>query len=419
MNQPYLTFSATPGSIAAEAERLVTTFRRRRDALAERIEPEEAAFANVMLPLAHMQNEFTVQSRVLSFFRHASEDADIRAASASAQTLFDDFHAECWMREDIFRLVDIVHRKSEELAPESKLFLETSYHRFVRSGLGIRNVVSRGRLKQIQGRLSTIHAEFRENIGSQKDEISFMLAELEGVPESTIAHFQHDTETDMVRIDLANPAHRTILSSASKSATRRRLYLASESRCKANLPLVKEAVGLRHEMAKLMGFENYAASQLQSRMAKTPRRVNEFLSDLRSKLVPYGVAALQELKDLKKADKNKDDDANSFFLWDYNYYHRQSLKSLSSADRSRIREYFPLQATLGAILDLFGKLFGIVFDEIKASHSQVWHPDVQVFEVCESEARGGGFLGLLYLDLFRRDGKYPHESCFNLQPVSS
>lgn len=419
MIQPSLNFYATPASITADAECLVRESKHQRDELVRNIAPEQATFANVMLPLAQMQNDFAVVANRLCFYRHVSANADIRTASAKAQTLFDSFHAECWMREDIFKLVDVVYNNTKEISKESSLFLETVYNKFAQSGLGIRDAVSRERFKEIQGRLSQIHAEFRENLGCQTDEIFFTLAELDGVPEFIVKQLEVNSSINKLRIDLSNPVHMGILSFAEKGETRKELYVAIQNRCQGNAPLVQEAVRLRYEMAKLLGFANYAAFQLQSRMAKTPDRVNEFLADLRSKLMPYGVASLRILRDFKRSDMKDYENNGEFFLWDHDFYRNRMLKSRTSIDRARIREYFPLQTTTTALLNLLAQLFGLLFDEVKATDSTVWHADVQVFAVHDDETHGGGFLGYLYLDLFRRDGKYPGASCFNLQPVST
>ena len=418
MDQPSLKFSVTSASITADAESLARESRHQRDELVRNIAPEQATFASVMLPLAHMQNDFTIKANLLSFYRHVSADDNIRIASAKAQTLFDSFHTECWMREDIFKLVDVIYHNTEEITSESSLFLETVYNRYTRSGLGIRDAVSRERFKEIQGRLSQIHTEFRENLGRQTDDIFFTLAELDGVPASIVTQLEKDTSNNKLRVDLSNSAHRDIVSYAEKGETRKKLYIAIQNRCKGNSSLVQEAVRLRYELAKLLGFPNYAAFQLQSRMAKTPDRVNKFLTDLRSKLIPYGLASLRILQDFKKSDLESDENDDEFFLWDYDFYRNRMLKSRLPIDRARIKEYFPLQTTTTAILNLLAKLFGLVFDEIEAADSMVWHADVQMFVVHDDQTHGGGFLGYLYLDLFRRDGKYPQASCFNLQPVS-
>lgn len=358
------------------------------------------------------------EANVLGFYRDISANADVRIASAKAHTLFENFNTECWMREDLFKLVDAVYHNTEEISEESSLFLETVYAKFTQSGMGIQDTVSRERFREIQGRLSELNEEYRENLNCQTDEVFMTLAELDGVPEFLIKQLKDNSSNDKLRIDLSNPVHEGVLWFAEKSETRRKMYVAMQNRCKSNAPLVQEAVRLRYQLAKLLGFANYAAFQLQSRMAKAPDRVNEFLADVRSKLTPYGVASLKILQDLKKSDMKNDENNDDFFLWDYDFYRNRLLKSQLSLDRTRIKEYFPLQTTITAIMKLFAQLFGLLFDEIKAADSMVWHADVQMFEVYDDKIHGGGFLGYLYLDLFRRDGKYPGESCFNLQPVS-
>ncbi|KAJ3494446.1 hypothetical protein NLG97_g4070 [Lecanicillium saksenae] len=394
MNQSCLDFSVTVASITADAEELVRESRRQRDELVRKVAPDQATFDNAMLPLAQIQNKFTIQANVLAFYRHVSTDADIRDASANVQNLFDEFHAECWMREDIFRLVDAVYHGPREMSTESSLFLETLHNKFTQSGLGIQGISARNRLKEIKSRLSKIHTEYQQNLGHQTDYIFFAPSELDSVPDSIIKQLESNSGGGTLRVDLSNPSHRNILSSATQEGTRKKLYLAMDSRCKENVPLLQEAVQLRYEMAKLLGFSNYAAFQMQSRMAKNPDTAQRFLSNLRSKLMPYGLKSLDGLKALKRSET-----------------------SLSSVDRTRIKEYLPLQTTTQAILDLMARLFGISFKKINAKNgSDIWQEDVQMFAVYDNEANGGGFLGYLYLDLFQRDGKYSHASCINLNP---
>ncbi|KAJ6789546.1 hypothetical protein PWT90_08815 [Aphanocladium album] len=417
MNQPYIDFSATAASIAADAQRLVSESRRERDELVRKVTPEKATFANVMLCLAQIQNKFTIQANVLAFHRHVSTDAEVRAASANAQNLFDEFHAESWMREDIFKLVDAVYHKFGEVSTESSFLLETIHYGFTHSGLGLQDISAQNRLKEIRRRLSKIHTEYQQNLSQQTDDIFFTLSELEGVPESIIQQLENNFSDNTLRVDLSNPSHRNILVSATNEVTRQSLYLAMDNRCKENVCLLQEAVRLRYEMAKLLGFANYAALQMQSRMAKNPERVQKFLSDLQSKLMSDALKSLEELKALKMSDAQSGRSSQGFFLWDYDFYHDKKLKLLSSIDRTRIKEYFPLQTTMEAILNLVARLFGISFQEVTArNESDIWQADVQMFAVHDNEANKGGFLGYLYLDLFQRDGKYPNASCFNLHP---
>jgi metallopeptidase MepB len=196
--------------------------------------------------------------------------------------------------------------------------------------------------------------------------------------------------------------------------------------------LFKEAMVLRDEAARLLGYPNHAAFRIEDKMAKTPQTVDTFLGDLRSRLTAGGLKEIEKLKELKKADVESRGEKfdGHYFLWDHRFYDRLMLEKEYQLDHQKIAEFFPLQTTIRGMLEIFEELFGLVFVEVKgedrASISAsgkgediVWHEDVQLFSVWDEEAQGSGFVGYLYLDLHPREGKYGHAANFNLQPVRS
>lgn len=79
------------------------------------------------------------------------------------------------------------------------------------------------------------------------------------------------------------------------------------------------------------------------------------------------------------------------------------------------------------MLNIFEKLFGLVFVELNAEDRKnisptgkaediVWHEDVIMFSVWNDQSEGGEFVGYLYLDMHPRPSKYGHAANFNLQP---
>ena len=71
-------------------------------------------------------------------------------------------------------------------------------------------------------------------------------------------------------------------------------------------------------------------------------------------------------------------------------------------DQSKISEYFPLENTAIALLGVFASCLGLRFDPIpvdELGENVIWHADVQVISVWESEDKGSGFIGYLYFDL--------------------
>ena len=213
------------------------------------------------------------------------------------------------------------------------------------------------------------------------------------------------------------------------STLRRKLVIDNENKVNKNVALFQEAVVLRDEGARLLGYPNHAAVAIEDKMMKTPEAVNDFLADLKKRLSPGGLTELKKLQKLKAQDQEKkgikDDDR--YWLWDHRFYDTMMLQNEYSLDQQKIAEYFPLQTTIRGMLQIFEELFGLVFVEIQGEDRAAlsttgkekditWHPDVEMFSVWDNEGQGSGFVGYLYLDLFPREGKYSHAANFNIQP---
>lgn len=201
------------------------------------------------------------------------------------------------------------------------------------------------------------------------------------------------------------------------------------SQCNQNIPLFKEAVLLRDEAARLLGYPNHAAFRIEDKMAKDPAVVNTFLADLRTRLAPGGVKEKAHLLEIKKKDEEarglKSD--GEYYLWDHRFYDRMMVEQEYSINENKIAEYFPLTSTVQGMLKIFEELFGFAFVELGPEERKrlsptgkaedvAWHEDVILFSVWDDSSEGDGFVGYLYLDLHPRQGKYGHAANFNLQP---
>lgn len=377
-----------------------------------------------------------LETHIIGFYQAVSTDQKLRDASSEAEKLLDDFGIESSMREDIFRLVDASLKKKEDLDAESQWLLEKDHKGFIRNGLGIPAGPQRDRFKEIKKRLSEITITFSKALNEENGGIWFTPEELEGVPSDVVDNLKKgDGENEgKLRLTFKYPDMFPALKYAKNAKTREQIYIDNENKVNSNVPLFKEAIVLRDEAARILGYKNHAEFRIEDKMAKTPKLVDDFLGDLKGKLTAGGRDEVKALTDLKKSDMGDRGESDKFdghyYLWDNRYYDRLMLEKDYSLDQEKIAEYFPLSSTIGGMLHIFEELFGLAFveitgkdrDEIAASgkgSSIVWHEDVQVFSVWDDEGEGNGFVGYLYLDLFPREGKYGHAANFNLQPVRS
>jgi metallopeptidase MepB len=423
-------FTSSPSSILDDAKRLIEQSRKIQNQIVESVRPSTATFANTLLPLAQDENNRKKESHVLEFYQNVSSDEKLRAASSEVEGLLNGFALEMAMREDLYKLVKAVIEKNEELDSESHQLLEREHRNYIRNGLGLPAGHKRERFKEIKKRLGQIGIGFHKNLNEENGGIWFSRKQLEGVPEDVLSGFEHGQaeKSGQLRLTFKGPDVSPVLSYATNGETRRQLLIANANKCNQNVSLLKEALVLRDEAARLLGYPNHAAFRLEEKMIKSPKVVNSFLADLRSKLTAGGLKEIEKLKELKKIDVESRGEQfdGHYYQWDHSFYDRLMLEKEFSFDQQKVAEYFPLNTTIQHMLETFEKLFGMDFIEISGKDRDdlaetgkgsdiVWHPDVQVFSAWTEGSNE--FLGYLYLDLHPRQGKFGHAANFNLQPV--
>ncbi|KAL2153644.1 hypothetical protein VTH82DRAFT_4799 [Thermothelomyces myriococcoides] len=455
--QPPPLFTGTKDSIVADSKRLCDKTRSLLDSLVAKINPAEnpaaATFDSVLRPQIEDENDSSLSARILGFYQYVSGDSALRDASTEADKILDEFAIECGMREDVFRLVDAVYKKSglgeslekdknrlidEALAKaaglddvESARLLERERQSYIRNGLGLPEGPKRDRFKEIKKRLSQIQIEFQKNLNEENGGIWFTKEELDGVPQDVLDTLEKGTGENegKLRLTFKYPDLFPTLKFAKNPETRRKVLIANENKCNQNVPLFKEAILLRDEAARLLGYPDHASFRIEDKMAKTPKTVLDFLGDLKSRLAAGGVKEIGHLLELKKKDheaRNLPFDGN-YYLWDHRFYDRMMVEQEYSIDENAIAEYFPLKSTVAGMLRIFEQLFGLVFVELTPEDRKrlsptgkaediAWHEDVIIFSVWDDESEGDGFVGYLYLDLHPRPGKYGHAANFSLQP---
>ena len=136
-------------------------------------------------------------------------------------------------------------------------------------------------------------------------------------------------------------------------------------------------------------------------MAKTPEAALQFMDAI----VPAATAkASREAADIQAViDGQKDAQKGGFEVqaYDWDFYAEQVRKARYDIDDAQVKPYFELDNVLqNGVFYAANQLYGITFKE--RHDLPVYHPDVRVFEVFDSD---GKHLALFYCDYFKRDNK--------------
>ena len=143
-------------------------------------------------------------------------------------------------------------------------------------------------------------------------------------------------------------------------------------------------------------------------MVKNAATAISFLEDLKTGLQPKFDAELEEYRQIKVKETG---DANAKInVWDWRYFSNQLKKEKYNVDAEQLRVYFPYQHVLDGMFNIYQRIFGLKFERIEPPYK--WIDDLQLYAV--SDAQTGEPLGLFYLDMFPREGKYHHFAQFGI-----
>lgn len=427
-------FNVSPNVLIENTKGMLERSRKLQDLVAS-YQPVNATFANVLLPLAADEDQTSTLRRLYKFLGTTSPSADLREASNTSEVLITSFEAETFTREDLFQVIDAVAQKGEDIDPESQNYLETKHRAFIKNGLQIEAGPKRVRFAEIRRELQELKIAYEKSLNANSG-LWLTVGDLDGFPSEMLAALKVGEMGTANEGKVWLPLKRSYLDVALRhvtvSDTRRSAYVANDNRCLDNVPRLKRTILLRDEAARLLGYQNHAASKLEENMTRPTEKVHEFICDVRERLGPSARKDLEALLTLKRQRRSldsADEEVSKLHAWDYPFYTHLLKVNNHSFDQKIFSEYFVLEHTLEGMMATFSHLFSLQFHEIHkehytqfgSDHLMTWHPDVSVFSVwnADENGRSGEFSGYLYLDLFPRDKKYNHAGHYALSPVPS
>jgi|TARA_B110000438_G_scaffold115972_1_gene113575 thimet oligopeptidase len=378
------------------------------------IPDKDRTFENTISPLDDVTNLLVETDGAFCFLAYVSDDEEMRRVAQQADEKLSAFQTLLGFREDIYKSV-IAYTKTDDFlqrATSEKRLVSFIQRDYRRNGLD-QPIKQQTKIKDLRQRLVAIGIEFRRNIDEHEDYILVPLEELEGLPDNYINSLtKQSTKTgDLFQISLDYPEMYPFMETASSELWRKELFLKNHNKAaEPNIALLEEALEIRLKIAELLGFNSWAEYSIELKMAQTPERAEAFLTDLRSNVQ---VKAHQDLQILLQEKQSHLKDSNAKLeIWDWRYYQQRVRQEKFSVDQFKVAEYFPLDAVINGMFEIYQKVTGVAFQQIDASQS--WHRDVRLYGVTDSTTHE--HLAHFYMDLHPRPGKFGHAAAFTLRP---
>jgi len=341
-------------------------------------------------------------SALASLAKNAHPDPAMRQTAERCEAELEAVTTELSLDPEIFAALEALELDGEDAV--TRRFLSHALRDLRRAGVD-RDAATRQRIKALNEALVRTGQDFGRNIREDVRFVDLAPAALDGLPEDYVRG--HPVRPDgTVRITTEYPDLIPFMTYARSAQAREALWRVNRQRGHpANAAVLDGLLATRHALATLLGFPHWAAYVTADKMTGSAERAAEFIEKIAAASADRCQRDHQQLLDFKR---RRDPGAARVDPWELAYLEDQLRADAAQLDSQALRPYFEFGRVQQGVLDITARLFGIRY--VPVHDAPVWHPDVQVFDVCQGDTR----LGRIFLDLHPRDGKYAHAAQFTV-----
>ena len=344
--------------------------------------PDAPTFDNTVAAYEYSGEILTKVSLVLFNLQETEGNEEMDKVVEEATALLTAHEDEMSMNKAFFERVKAVYDADQSgLTREQQMVLKNLYESFTRSGVAL-DEASQERLKDINQKIAAAQQKFGTNLLAENNAFK----ETFGVPVS------------------AYPAEMTGCEDRDR---REAMFKAYSSRGNNgneydNKALCLEILKLRAEKARMLGFDTFAAYQLDNKMARNPQTVDSFLGQIMGPAASKAVEEIADMQEIMDEDiaAGKLAEGSTIQPWDWFYYAERVRQRKYALDEELTKPYFKMENVRHGVFAAAEKIYGVKVEPL--SDVPVYNEAVDAFKVTDAD---GSLLGIFMTDYFPRDSK--------------
>ena len=353
---------------------------------------------------------------VISHLNSVADTPELRAAYGAMLPEVTAFFSSLGQNLALYQKFKELSKSSEfaTLNRAQKKVIENSLRDFRLGGAELSDA-DKPRFSEIQDEQAILGKAFSDHVLDATDGFVHLVtneADLQGLPDDVKAAAADTAQQKDLQgwaFTLHFPSYYPVMQYCENRALRRLMYEAYVTRsselgpeyAKGNIAWdntqnMLDQLRLRDEEARMLGFANFAALSLASKMANTVDEVDLFLTNFANKAKPFAQRDWDELCQFAKNELGLTDGVQP---WDTAFAAERLKQERYSFSENELKQYFPLPKILDGLFGVIQTLFGV---KIEAANLPTWHADVQSFAVKDL---AGKLRAYFYLDPYARPGK--------------
>ena len=380
---------------------------------------------SVVQPLEDLDERLDHAWSPVGHLNAVTSSPELRQAHNACLPKLSDYHSELGQNRVLYEAWREVREHESGLDDARIRLLDNALRDFRLSGVDLEGA-PRERFRVIQQELSELQSTFEDHVLDVTQGWFLHIEDdtrLEGLPGHALqATAQAASERGLSGhvVTLDYPVFHAVITFASDRALRETVHYAWVTRAAPGGPhdaahdnsdTMRRILELRREEALLLGYPDFAALSLATKMADSSDTVVSFLEDLVGRSRDAGRQEVEMLRHYGRDQLGIEE----MQPWDVAFIaERLRLEKFAISDED-LRPYFPAPRVVDGLFKVVERLYGIKVSEI--SHGSgprgsgptgrdsipVWHPDVRYYEIRDADSNT--VRGSFWLDLYTRKGK--------------
>jgi len=410
MSNPLLDTSGLPNFDAIKPQHALPALQEliaahRQKLAAILAQPGAHDCASLITPMEEMSHELGRVWSPIGHLQSVLDDPAWRDAYNESLPLLTEHGTELSQNNELQKAyVQVADDLPADADPALRALIDQELRDFRLAGVALPEA-QKTRYRELAQEIAALQATFEQNIQDATDHWHYQTVDddaVAGLPDSVRQRASADAEENDAEgwwFKLDYPNYHAVMTHGESRELREVFYRAWSTRASDqaadaqwdNSDIIERIMSLRHEAAKIVGFDNYAAYSLATKMAGSVDEVTEFLTELAKKSRQTAQIELQELTAFA---------GQPLEPWDFSFYMEKLKQDRYAISDEELKQYFPFATVKTGMFDVAERLYGI--SVVENTNASGWHESVKYFEIHNAD---GGLVGSFYTDLFARKGK--------------
>ncbi len=389
------------------------------ECLEEFLEEEKLKFKNLLLtPKSEITFDTFQEIDNLSYFwsllnhlNNVNKTPKIKKIIEDFEEKYIEFGNEIWYNKKYYEMY-VYCLENSVLDNEQKRIIEETVKNFKLRGISL-DEKKQNKIKKINKSLAKLSNNFSNNIVDDEAKYEYIIEKdeyIKDLPKTTLKITKDLANKKGIKwyIFTSDPtAYTDLMKYCTSSKIRKEVYrdftnFASSGKFD-NRPLILEILKLKQEKAKILGYNNFAEYNMETKMAKSPEQIFELIEWISKKAKNKALNELKELKDYFNLKELKPSDIS--------FYTTKLKQEKYELDDKELKKYFEFDSVIAYLHDLVNKLYGIELKKFNPGVESIQGLNFQAYEVYKDNK----LISYYFLDAFYREEKRPWAWADNLR----